>query len=97
MSDAPTELEQPAPPTPPAQDPESLPAASRRGGSGRALFVLLLLPVLAAGGYWAYWHFYARFQPTVITRNQAGSIDLGVPRTVWGGVKLRLGRQSLSR
>ena len=29
---------------------------------------------------------------TIITRNQGGSIDLGVPRTVWGGVKLRLGR-----
>ena len=28
----------------------------------------------------------------IVTRNQAGSIDLGVPRTVWGGVKLRLGR-----
>jgi outer membrane receptor protein involved in Fe transport len=28
----------------------------------------------------------------VITRNQDGSIDLGVPRTIWGGVKLRLGR-----
>lgn len=29
---------------------------------------------------------------TIITRNQAGSIDLGVPRTVWAGVRLRLGR-----
>ena len=28
----------------------------------------------------------------VVTRNQAGSIDLGVPRTFWLGVKLRLGR-----
>ena len=28
---------------------------------------------------------------TIITRNQAGSIDLGVPLTVWAGVKLRLG------
>jgi outer membrane receptor protein involved in Fe transport len=29
---------------------------------------------------------------TIITRNQGGSIDLGAPRTVWGGVKLRFGR-----
>ena len=28
----------------------------------------------------------------IVTRNQGGSIDLGVPRTVWAGVKLRLGR-----
>ncbi len=28
----------------------------------------------------------------VITRNQNGSIDLGAPRTVWAGVKLRFGR-----
>ena len=28
----------------------------------------------------------------IVTRNQAGSIDLGTPRTVWCGVKLRLGR-----
>ncbi len=27
---------------------------------------------------------------TVITRNQAGSIDLGAPRTIWAGVRLRL-------
>ncbi|HMP55245.1 MAG TPA: TonB-dependent receptor [Novosphingobium sp.] len=27
----------------------------------------------------------------ILTRNQAGSIDLGVPRTLWAGVKLRLG------
>ncbi len=27
----------------------------------------------------------------VITRNQAGSIDLGAPRTLWAGVKVRLG------
>jgi vitamin B12 transporter len=26
----------------------------------------------------------------IITRNQAGSIDLGAPRTLWGGVKVRL-------
>ena len=26
------------------------------------------------------------------TRNQAGSIDLGLPRTVWAGVKVRLGQ-----
>jgi vitamin B12 transporter len=28
----------------------------------------------------------------VITRNQAGSIDLGAPRTLWAGVKLRFGQ-----
>ena len=28
----------------------------------------------------------------VVTRNQAGSIDLGAPRTLWVGVKLRLGQ-----
>nr|WP_232308242.1 TonB-dependent receptor [Tsuneonella dongtanensis] len=27
---------------------------------------------------------------TIVTRNQAGSIDLGVPRTVWAGLKWRL-------
>jgi vitamin B12 transporter len=27
----------------------------------------------------------------IVTRNQGGSIDLGVPLTVWAGVKLRLG------
>ncbi len=26
---------------------------------------------LAGGGYWAYWNFYARFQPVTINRNQA--------------------------
>jgi hypothetical protein len=26
---------------------------------------------IAVGGYWAYWNFYARFQPVTITRNQA--------------------------
>ena len=26
----------------------------------------------------------------IITRNQAGSIDLGVPRTLWAGVRLGL-------
>lgn len=26
---------------------------------------------LAGGGYWAYWNFYARFQPVLVTRNQA--------------------------
>jgi vitamin B12 transporter len=29
---------------------------------------------------------------TVVTRNQAGSIDLGTPRTLWAGVKVRLGK-----
>ena len=28
----------------------------------------------------------------VITRNQAGSIDLGAPRTLWAGIKVRLGQ-----
>lgn len=27
--------------------------------------------LLAGGGYWAYWNFHARFQPVVITENQA--------------------------
>lgn len=27
--------------------------------------------LLAGGGYWAYWNFYARFQPVTITRGQA--------------------------
>lgn len=36
--------------------------------SALAAFVGLLL---AGGGYWAYWNFYARFQPVTITRNQA--------------------------
>lgn len=27
----------------------------------------------------------------IVTRNQGGSIDLGVPRTVWAGLKLRVG------
>jgi hypothetical protein len=26
---------------------------------------------IAGGGYWAYWNFYARFQPVTVTRNQA--------------------------
>ena len=29
----------------------------------------------------------------VVTRNQSGSIDLGTPRTLWAGVKVRLGNQ----
>lgn len=28
----------------------------------------------------------------IVTRNQGGSIDLGVPRTVWAGIKVRTGR-----
>ena len=35
-----------------------------------ALAVVLGL-ALAGGGYWAYWNFYARFQPVTVTRNQA--------------------------
>ena len=27
--------------------------------------------ILAVGGFWAYQHFYARFQPVTVTRNQA--------------------------
>ncbi|MDO9588758.1 MAG: hypothetical protein Q8R45_11235 [Brevundimonas sp.] len=27
---------------------------------------------LAGGGYWAYWNYYARFQPVTVTQNQAG-------------------------
>ena len=27
--------------------------------------------ILAIGGFWAYQHFYARFQPVTVTRNQA--------------------------
>ena len=33
----------------------------------------------------------------VVTRNQAGSIDLGAPRTLWAGVKVRLGNQVTNR
>jgi vitamin B12 transporter len=29
---------------------------------------------------------------TVITRNQAGSIDLGIPRTLWAGLRISIGR-----
>ncbi len=29
---------------------------------------------------------------TIVTRNAGGSIDLGVPRTIWGGIRLRAGR-----
>jgi len=35
-----------------------------------ALAALLGL-ILAIGGFWAYQHFYARFQPVTVTRNQA--------------------------
>ncbi|MDE8652400.1 TonB-dependent receptor [Novosphingobium album (ex Liu et al. 2023)] len=28
----------------------------------------------------------------IVTRNQAGSMDLGTPRTVWAGLRVRLGR-----
>ena len=27
--------------------------------------------ILAGGGYWAYWNYYARFQPVTVTENQA--------------------------
>jgi hypothetical protein len=29
---------------------------------------------------------------TIVTRNQGGSIDLGVPRTVWAGLRISLER-----
>ena len=29
---------------------------------------------------------------TVVTRNQAGSIDLGAPRTLWAGLRISIGR-----
>ncbi|WP_296816964.1 hypothetical protein [Brevundimonas sp.] len=35
-----------------------------------ALAIVIAL-LASMGGYWAYWNFYARFQPTLITRNQA--------------------------
>ena len=35
-----------------------------------ALAVVIGLAV-AGGGYWAYWNFYARFQPVTVARNQA--------------------------
>lgn len=35
-----------------------------------ALAVVVGLAI-AAGGYWAYWNFHARYQPVTITRNQA--------------------------
>ena len=40
-----------------------------------ALAALLGL-ILAIGGFWAYQHFYARFQPVTVTRNQAVIQDL---------------------
>ena len=35
-----------------------------------ALAVVIGLAI-AGGGYWAYWNFYARFQPVTVARNQA--------------------------
>lgn len=35
------------------------------------LLAALVGLALAAGGFWAYWSMYARFQPVTITRNQA--------------------------
>ena len=35
-----------------------------------ALAVVIGLAI-AGGGYWAYWNFYARFQPVTVSRNQA--------------------------
>lgn len=42
----------------------------RRFFIGSALAALVGL-LLAGGAYWAYWHFYSRFQPVTINRNQA--------------------------
>jgi hypothetical protein len=36
-----------------------------------SLLAMVIGGVLAAGGYWAYFNFYARFQPVTITKNQA--------------------------
>ena len=38
--------------------------------------------LLAGGGYWAYWNFYARFQPVTITRNQ-GQIQQLLDEASW--------------
>ena len=35
------------------------------------LLAVIVGLALAAGGFWAYWSMYARFQPVTITRNQA--------------------------
>lgn len=48
--------------------------------------------VLAGGGYWGYWNFYARFQPVLIDRNQA-EIQKLLDEATWlstggGGVPL---------
>lgn len=45
-------------------------ALMRRFFIGSAAAALMGL-LLAGGAYWAYWHFYARFQPVTINRNQA--------------------------
>ncbi|MFN3558277.1 MAG: hypothetical protein ACK4UQ_03230 [Brevundimonas sp.] len=37
---------------------------------------------LAGGGYWAYWNFYARFQPVVVSRNQ-GEIQRLLDESSW--------------
>jgi hypothetical protein len=37
---------------------------------------------LAGGGYWAYWNFYARFQPVTVTRNQ-GEIQRLLDESSW--------------
>jgi hypothetical protein len=36
-----------------------------------SLVAVLVGGVMAAGGYWAYWNFYARFRPVTIAKNQA--------------------------
>jgi hypothetical protein len=38
--------------------------------------------LVAGGGYWAYWNFYARFQPVTITRNQ-GQIQQLLDEASW--------------
>ena len=34
--------------------------------------------VLAIGGFWAYQHFYARFQPVTVSRDQAAALSMSV-------------------
>lgn len=38
--------------------------------------------LIAGGGYWAYWQFYARFQPVTITRNQ-GAVQTLLDGSGW--------------
>ncbi len=38
--------------------------------------------LIAGGGYWAYWQFYARFQPVTVTRNQ-GAVQTLLDGSGW--------------